>query len=249
MCTKIKLTWNEIQGWHLVTNVNISTEHEFSYSDHSVWSPWEEWLSPPDPCDFLSPPYNKSLLRAGTGSILFTVVCPVPEAMPDTECTECVKKVWRSHPTAPWLHCAFLPHSFVFYFNRNAPKRGNAGVLPVIYRALRLFPESRSWWDWIEGEYNTGMMRALKWTEDRNAEAKGKLHLAHNFTYWSSVRLSFCLMESITWELSFQAAWATVSFLFLFFKKGHLFLELKALIQCCDVKTIFLNNYENHLPV
>lgn len=96
------------------------------------------------------------------------------------------------------------------------PREVTLWFLPIIYRALRLFPESRSWWDWIERENNTGVMRALKWRWGRNAEAKGNLHLAHNFTYWSSVRLSFCLMESITWELSFQAAWVTVSFLFWF---------------------------------
>ena len=81
--TKIKLTWEEIQGWHLVTNVDISSEHEFSYSDHWVWSQghWEEWLSPPDPRPFLPPLYNICLLRSGTGSVLFTVVCTVPEAM------------------------------------------------------------------------------------------------------------------------------------------------------------------------
>lgn len=122
VCMKIKLTWGEIQGWrskdggsprisskdgdprmeiqgwYLVTNVDISTEHEFSYSDHSVWSQghWEEWLSPPDPHPFLPPLYTMCLLRAGTGSLLFTVVFPVPEAMPGTE--------WRCKEHIPPPH-------------------------------------------------------------------------------------------------------------------------------------------------
>lgn len=206
VCPKMKLTWKEIQGWHLVTNVNVSMNSvseitqcglrgsemrdcllqtpvlSLSYSTISAF--WEQALDPFT--SLLSPQCVRQGLVQGTLSEWRRYEENIPLAC-----------------TCTWLH---LPYCLM-------PLSPIAMEIPPKEATLRLYQSftglSSSFlrvgldgMEQKEEKITPGAMRALKWAGGKNVEAKGKLHFAHNFTYQSSVRLSFWLMESITGERS-----------------------------------------------